>query len=228
MRQKVKSLQERLREPSVVVFLCVQLVMIFGLGPLVSVNHALPVNVLVVMFVVIVTLVVFFAQNMMAALAVSAALILSVVAVVMRQMSESVVTDWLGAAGGALAVVTLSTVVAKMVLAPGRMSGFRILGAIVLYLNIAILFFVLFRLIAERAPGSFTGVPLRFSQATSFGDLMYFSVTTLTTVGYGDITPLNPFARSLANLEAIIGQLYPAVILGRMITLYTPKDRTKR
>ena len=41
---------------------------------------------------------------------------------------------------------------------------------------------------------------------------MYFSLTTLTTMGYGDITPVNVFARSLANLESLDGQLYPASI----------------
>ena len=55
---------------------------------------------------------------------------------------------------------------------------------------------------------------------TSVGDkLLYFSFTTLTTVGYGDIVPVHPFARSLANLEAIMGQLYPATLLARVVTL---------
>jgi Ion channel len=49
--------------------------------------------------------------------------------------------------------------------------------------------------------------------------MMYFSLTTLTTTGYGDIAPLNPFARSLANLEAIIGQLYLAITIARLVTL---------
>jgi hypothetical protein len=48
---------------------------------------------------------------------------------------------------------------------------------------------------------------------------MYFSFVTLTTIGYGDITPIHPFARSLANLEGIFGQLYPATLLARLITL---------
>ena len=103
------------------------------------------------------------------------------------------------------------------------MSEYRIVGAVVLYLNFALLFTVLFRLIVERVPGSFSGMPAQFTRGTSIADLMYFSVTTLTTVGYGDITPVNPVARSLSNLEGIIGQLYPAIILARMITLYTPK-----
>jgi len=41
----------------------------------------------------------------------------------------------------------------------------------------------------------------------------------LTTTGFGDIAPVHPFARSLANLEAIVGQLYPATILARLVTL---------
>jgi len=48
---------------------------------------------------------------------------------------------------------------------------------------------------------------------------VYFSFVTLTSVGYGDIIPLHPVARSLANVEAIIGQLYPATLLARLVTL---------
>jgi hypothetical protein len=42
---------------------------------------------------------------------------------------------------------------------------------------------------------------------------------TLTTTGYGDIVPLHPYARSLANIEAVIGQLYPATLVARLVTL---------
>ncbi len=47
------------------------------------------------------------------------------------------------------------------------------------------------------------------------GNLIYFSFVTLTTTGYGDIVPLHPYARSLANIEAVIGQLYPATLLAK-------------
>jgi Ion channel len=42
---------------------------------------------------------------------------------------------------------------------------------------------------------------------------------TLTTTGYGDIFPMHPMARSLCNLESIFGQLYPATLLARLVTL---------
>jgi hypothetical protein len=51
------------------------------------------------------------------------------------------------------------------------------------------------------------------------GNLIYFSFVTLTTIGYGDVVPLHPYARGLANVEAIIGQLYPATLLARLVTL---------
>ena len=49
--------------------------------------------------------------------------------------------------------------------------------------------------------------------------LAYFSYVTLTTVGYGDITPVHPTARMLAIGEALVGQLYPAVLIGRLVSL---------
>ena len=54
------------------------------------------------------------------------------------------------------------------------------------------------------------------------GDLatmLYFSLTTLTTTGYGDIVPLDPFARGLANLEAVLGQFYLALTVARLVAL---------
>jgi hypothetical protein len=49
----------------------------------------------------------------------------------------------------------------------------------------------------------------------------------LTTVGYGDIAPLDPIARALANVESIIGQLYPATLLARLVTLEMENRRVK-
>jgi hypothetical protein len=92
------------------------------------------------------------------------------------------------------------------------------------HMNFAMLFAALYRLIAETMPDAFSGMPAGFNPRQSLGELMYFSICTLTTVGYGDIAPFNPLARSLSNLEAITGQLYPAIILARIVTLYRPKE----
>ena len=223
MRHRVKSLQERVREPSLTVFLVFQLFIIFAAGPLLSYGINISPDVLIGGLIVVVGFVVVASRELRPTILVIAALFFSAAAVVMREINENALTDWLGGGSGVFAVASLSWVVAKALSAPGRMSAHRIVGAIVLYLNFAIMFTMLFRLIAERVPGAFSGMPAQFTHGTSMADLMYFSMTTLTTVGYGDIMPVNPLARSLCNLEGIIGQLYPAIILARMITLYTPK-----
>lgn len=50
-------------------------------------------------------------------------------------------------------------------------------------------------------------------------ETIYFSFVTLTSIGYGDILPVHPIARSLSNVETIIGQLYPATLLARLVSL---------
>jgi len=58
--------------------------------------------------------------------------------------------------------------------------------------------------------------------------MLYFSLTTLTTTGYGDIVPVNPFARSLANSESVIGSSYLAITVTRLVTLELEDWRRKR
>ena len=56
----------------------------------------------------------------------------------------------------------------------------------------------------------------------------YFSITTLTTLGYGDITPMQLIARNLVMLEALTGQLYPAILLARLVSLHTQTRHSKK
>jgi hypothetical protein len=108
----------------------------------------------------------------------------------------------------------------------GPVTGHRIRGAIALYLLIAVLFAFLYGLIEELAPGAFN-MPADWTRgASSSGEAFYyFSVVTLTTVGYGDITAVHPLVRSLVMLEALIGQLYPAILLAQLVTLHLETRR---
>jgi hypothetical protein len=94
-----------------------------------------------------------------------------------------------------------------------------VIGAIVVYLTIGILFATLYRLLWDLDPFSLAGISSGADAPHVAGSILYFSFATLTTVGYGDIVPVHPLARSLANLEGIVGQLYPATLLARLLML---------
>jgi hypothetical protein len=90
------------------------------------------------------------------------------------------------------------------------------------YLLLGIIWMFAYILVAQLHPGSFSynvGPPPAHSLA-SF-DAFYFSFITLSTVGYGDITPMSHVARTLAMTEAMTGTLYMAVLISRLVALYT-------
>ena len=68
-------------------------------------------------------------------------------------------------------------------------------------------------------PAAFASFPAAADDLGEFATMLYFSLTTLTTTGYGDIVPVDLFARSLANLEAVIGPFYLAITVARLVTL---------
>ena len=136
-----------------------------------------------------------------------------------RIVAPSAIDINLFAASWLVMTITLGSVVARMVFASGRQVTYHhIMGAILLYLIIAVSFVPLFAFVGSLIPHAFSGLSMRDSPALA-GDLIYFSFVTLTTTGYGDVFPLHPVARSLCNLEAVIGQLYPATLLARLVTL---------
>ena len=83
---------------------------------------------------------------------------------------------------------------------------------------IALAFVSLFTLMGLLVPNAFKGLVLEDNQKKA-SSLIYFSFVTLTSTGYGDIYPVHPVARSLYNLETIIGQLSPATLLARLVSL---------
>ena len=100
----------------------------------------------------------------------------------------------------------------------GRITYHRVVGAILLYLLIAVTFATLFAFVGLSIPDAFKGIAFKDDTALASA-LFYLSFVTLTSTGYGDIVPIHPLARSLCNIESIIGQLYPATILARLVTL---------
>jgi hypothetical protein len=146
------------------------------------------------------------------------ALAMTVVGVTLRLKSPSVLDLNLFAGAWLVVGVTLAWAVARATFGPGRITYHRVLGAVLFYLMIAVIFAALFMFLGTLAPKAFSGMQIEDNPALA-SQLIYFSFATMTTTGYGDVAPLHPLARSLCNLEAIFGQLYPATLLARLMTL---------
>ena len=153
-----------------------------------------------------------------ATLVILAGLSLNVFVVISRLIRPSTYDLYLVAAAWLVIVCTLAVVVARTVFAQGRVSFHRIVGAVLLYLLIALAFVSLFMLVGLQIPNAFSGLVFEDNEKLA-SNLIYFSFVTLTSTGYGDIYPIHPIARSLCNLETIIGQLYPATLLARLVSL---------
>jgi hypothetical protein len=143
---------------------------------------------------------------------------LSVAAAALRMQQASMLDVYLNAGTWLLISLVLIWVVGKAVFAPGRITYHRIMGAILLYFAIGLLFVSLFTFVGLAIPEAFTGLQIKDSP-TLMSTMIYYSFGTLTGAGTGDIQPLHPFARSLTVVEAMLGQLYPATLLARLVTL---------
>jgi hypothetical protein len=121
--------------------------------------------------------------------------------------------------GEILAFSALTWVIAHAVYAPGRITFHRLQGAAVLYLNLATIFASVYALIWELSPGAFANLVTPAGGSEEVATMLYFSLTTLTTTGYGDIVAIDPFARSLANLESVLGQFFLAITVTRLVTM---------
>ena len=91
-----------------------------------------------------------------------------------------------------------------------------------LYLVIGLFWGALYTLLNEIIPGSYGGVLLENTK-TAFHVFNYFSFVTLTTLGYGDITPLTAGASSLCQMEAIVGQFYTAVVVAWLVGMHVSR-----
>jgi hypothetical protein len=216
------------RDVSLSVLLALQLYFLFFLQPAASIGLDFGLPLTEIVFVVVVGVVMAASPSRGAAITIALALVSASVAIVMRRRLPSTATDCLTAFAALGALVAISWVVARSVYAPGPITAHRLRGAMVLYFNIALAFGVIFRLIEALAPGSFKGIEPGETNDQLAADLLYFSVITLSTTGFGDIIPLHRIARSMASLEAMAGQLYIATVLARLITLQNDKPRSGR
>ena len=130
------------------------------------------------------------------------------------------------AGGSTLLGVSALIQVALLTVAAGEMLGavlrehevnFRtILGAISVYVILGILFSYVYVAVDKLQPGAFFGQPIET------GDFIFFSITTLSTTGYGNLVPGGQPGRMLAGLEMLVGQIFLVTLIAGLVSLWRP------
>jgi hypothetical protein len=207
----------RYRDPALSALVVCEVLWLFGLAPLEQLN-TLPgaVNALMNALIVAVVLVVC-SGNRSAEWTVIVTTAVDVTATLLHHAVPSVVTVSIDLAARLTFLIALTFVIGSAVFAEGDVTHHRVTGAIAIYLNIALTFAFVYRAIDTLIPHAFNITNV--GPSVFGGRYVYFSFETLTTTGYGDLLPVHPFARSTAMLEALFGQLFPATLLARLVSL---------
>jgi hypothetical protein len=110
----------------------------------------------------------------------------------------------------------------KQVFRPGPITMHRVRGAVAVYLLLSLMWAYGYRLVDVHIPGALHFNTLPTAHEGPMARYVYFSLATLTTLGYGDIIPVHPVARSLAVCEGLVGQLYPAILIAGLVGMAWP------
>ncbi|MBU9640069.1 hypothetical protein C6Q07_32845 [Burkholderia multivorans] len=214
----ISQLHQRWCDPAMFVLLVVQCIAVFGMIPAAASRPLVPASVIGVVPLLCASLVIFTTRTKWTVAIGSVALGLFGCVIVLAHFQENllaVVTQDLLAIS---AFLLLTATVLVTVFAPGRFTTYRAFGSLIIYLNIGLLFTLIFRLIVALSVHAFSGLPATNNQPALRAALEYFSFSALTSVGFGDIVPLTPIARGMTILEASIGHIYPATLLARVVT----------
>ena len=113
-------------------------------------------------------------------------------------------------------LVWMTWLAVRQVLFTGSITSNDIVGAICIYMLLGLIWAILYLLLALTTPGAFNGLP-QAPWLDNFAAAVYFSFVTITTLGYGDISPALPVARFLVIMEAIVGVFYMAILVASLI-----------
>lgn len=146
-------------------------------------------------------------------------LVITVLVRIAEYMAPSRAIATLNAALVMMTSVTLGALFIARVTRDGRINIHRIVGACGTFLLLGLVFSQAYKMIALYVPHAFAILGKPVEPGEMDYRYLYYSFITLTSTGYGDITPLHPYTRSLATFEAVCGQLYLAVLIARLVGL---------
>jgi len=218
-RRPIRVWQDRIRDPSLTALLVLELCAIFLAAPLAAKGLPTARAIADTLVLAVLVIVVMLSHRWDAIIIILLGLAATAVSFLPSLDWSPVSIAVLRRGGGILAFSALTWVVAHAVYAPGRITFHRLQGAVVIYLSLATIFASAYGLIWQLSPDAFVNLLTPEGDPKEVAVMLYFSLTTLTTTGYGDIVPVDPFARSLANLEAVLGQFFLAITVARLVTL---------
>lgn len=107
--------------------------------------------------------------------------------------------------------------IARQILFTGHVNSNKVIGSVALFLLLGLMWAIAYLILLEFTPDAFTGMEA-ISWGQNFSNAAYFSFVTLTTLGYGDISPLTPLAQVVVYLEAITGVFYMAIVVSSLVS----------
>ena len=120
-----------------------------------------------------------------------------------------------------LVILTALITINKKIFSVKKVNSDTIKGGIAVFFLIGTFWALLYIMVYYFDPNAFSQ-PIE--PLDVIDSMFYFSFTTLTTLGYGDLTPVNSVAKTLANLEAVTGMMYPSIFIARLVGLYTAQE----
>jgi hypothetical protein len=121
-------------------------------------------------------------------------------------------------------VVLAPILMSRLVLAAREVDTNTIFASLCAYFLLAMCWGQAYVIIERVSSGSFS---MPAGEADPGSTLLYFSFTTLTTLGYGDVTPRTEFTRVLATLEALTGQVYLVVLVARLVSMHVAQKPSR-
>jgi hypothetical protein len=151
-------------------------------------------------------------------------LALGAAATILREFTDWQVDPKIGLCLGLAFYTGMAYVAARQVLFAGNIEFNTIAGTLAIYLLLGIIWTGLYLLALEFWPEGIRGIDYR-DWHDNFAITAYFSYVTMTTLGYGDISPVVPFTRALAYLQAVAGTFYMAVVVASLVGAFARKSK---
>ena len=113
--------------------------------------------------------------------------------------------------------VGVALAAARRVLFPGNVDTNIVVGAMAIYMLLGMIWATLYLIVLEFLPNAFNGID-HIYWGDNFSNVLYFSYITMTSVGYGEITPAVTLSRTLAYMQAMIGTFYMAIVVASLVS----------